>query len=170
VTAAAGPAPGGALVVVRALAAGDRDWARSVHREVWGSELVARKGEVVSTDGLPGFVAQLAGARAGLAVVAPRGAEYEVVSMYAQVAHQGIGRALLAACVADARRLRCRRLWLTTTNDNLRALAFYQRFGLDLCALYVDGVERSRRLKPGIPRVGANGIRVAHELELELLL
>jgi len=46
--------------------------------------------------------------------------------------------ALLAAVVAHAERHRCRRLWLITTNDNLGALAFYQRRGFTLAALHRD--------------------------------
>ena len=62
-------------------------------------------------------------------------------------------------------------LWLITTNDNVRALAFYQRWGLDLCAFRRGAVDESRRtLKPEIPPRAANGIPISHELELELLL
>jgi hypothetical protein len=55
-----------------------------------------------------------------------------------------------------------------TTNDNLRALRFYQRRGLRLAALYPGAVEESRRLKPSIPLIGENGIPIRDELELEL--
>ncbi|GAA2448341.1 hypothetical protein GCM10010191_77240 [Actinomadura vinacea] len=57
------------------------------------------------------------------------------------------------------------RLWLITTNDNLRALRFYQRYGFDLVA-----VARSRALTPSIPEIGLDGIPIRHELELELPL
>lgn len=65
----------------------------------------------------------------------------------------------------------CRRLWLTTTNDNLRALAVYQCWGMDIAALHRHAVtEARRRLKLSIPERGASGIPIAHELELELRL
>ena len=66
--------------------------------------------------------------------------------------------------------LRCRRVWLTTTNNNVRAFAFYQRFGMDLAAFYRNGVEVSRRVKPSIPPRDAFGVAIAHELEFELIL
>jgi len=72
--------------------------------------------------------------------------------------------------VEHARAAGCRRLWLITTNDNLRALGFYQRLGLDLCALHRDAVAVARRLKPGIPLTGRAGIPIRHELEFELLV
>jgi DNA-3-methyladenine glycosylase I len=61
-------------------------------------------------------------------------------------------------------------VWLTTTNDNLTALAFYQVVGLRLCALRPDAVTGSRRLKPSIPLVGQNGIPLRDELDLERIL
>ena len=83
----------------------------------------------------------------------------------------GAGWALLDGVRSEATRRSCRRLWLVTTNDNTRALRFYQRWGLDLVALHRGGVDRARReLKPGIPATGDDGIALRHELELELRL
>ena len=62
------------------------------------------------------------------------------------------------------------RLWLITTNHNVRAFAFYQRWGMDLVPVIHDGVSVSRRVKPSIPEVGSNGIALRHEIELELRL
>ena len=62
------------------------------------------------------------------------------------------------------------RIWLITTNDNLRALRFYQRWGMDLRRLVRNGVDVSRLIKPAIPAEGHDGIPLRHELELELVL
>ena len=62
------------------------------------------------------------------------------------------------------------RVWLITTNDNVRALRFYQRYGFDRVALHRNAVDAARTLKPQIPRVGLDGIPVRHELELEVQL
>jgi hypothetical protein len=53
-------------------------------------------------------------------------------------------------------------------NDNTRAFRFYQRWGMDLCAFYRHGARRSREAKPALPQLGADGIPLEHELELEL--
>jgi hypothetical protein len=56
-------------------------------------------------------------------------------------------------------------------HDNLRALGFYQRRGLRLCALHAGQVDRDRALKPEIPEVNPdNGIPLRDLLELELPL
>jgi DNA-3-methyladenine glycosylase I len=83
----------------------------------------------------------------------------------------GVGRALLDAAQAEAVRLGCRRFWLVTTNDNLRALGLYQRRGMRLVALRAGEMDLVRRtLKPQISELGENGIPIRDELELELLL
>ena len=69
--------------------------------------------------------------------------------------------ALLAAIDDVARRAGCRRLQLITTNDNVEAIQFYQRRGFRLVTAYPGAVDESRRrLKPGIPEVGAHSIPI----------
>jgi ribosomal protein S18 acetylase RimI-like enzyme len=157
-------------LVVRPAEAGDGGWVRVALQDAWGSVTVARRGELVDASTWPGFVAVLDGERVGLAVVAARGPEYEVIAIATSIPRRGVGRALLQQCFADARSRGCHRVWLTTTNDNVPAFAFYQRLGMDLCAFYRDGVTASRRLKPTIPLRNHVGILIAHELEFELLL
>jgi ribosomal protein S18 acetylase RimI-like enzyme len=157
-------------LVLRRVGGADGALVRDLMSQAWGSLVVARRGEAVDVTGLPGFVARLDGADVGLALVAVRDDDYEVVAISTRVEGRGVGSALLARCVDDARERGCRRLWLCTTNDNVRALAFYQRNGLDLCAFRRGGVAESRRVKPSIPLHDRAGVPIAHELELELVL
>ena len=115
-------------------------------------------------------MAEFDGERVGLATVAFRGNECELVSLSTTVEGRRVGRALLQRCATAARAAGCRRLWLVTTNDNLRAYGFYQRLGMDLRALHRDAVTADRRLKPQIPLHGAFGVPIRHLLEFELLL
>jgi ribosomal protein S18 acetylase RimI-like enzyme len=159
------------MIEVRPLAEEDRPWAVEVETQSWGAPVVARLGELVDPTRLPGFVATLDGERAGLVTYAVRGDECEVVTMRSLREGRGIGRALLDAARAAATAAGCRRLWLITTNDSLRAVELYQRWGMDLVALHRHAVtDARRRLKPSIPERGANGIPIAHEFELELRL
>lgn len=157
-------------VAVRPRAAEDRDWLVATMTEEWGSVEVARLGELVDTSDLSGFVAELDGQRVGLALTVRRDDEYEVVSISTSRPRRGVGRALLGRCVEDARSHGCRRVWLVTTNNNVGALAFYQRCGMDIAALHRHGTTRARELKPSIPERDADGVRIDHEIELELLL
>ena len=157
-------------VTVRPVQDPDQAWVITTLESVWGSAFVARRGELLDASSFGGFVADERGQRLGLAIVVPRGPEYEVLSLSTTTPGRGVGRALLERCFADAEARGCRRVWLTTTNDNLAAFAFYQRLGMDLCALHRNAVEDARRLKPSIPSHGTEGIPIKHELEFERLL
>jgi ribosomal protein S18 acetylase RimI-like enzyme len=156
---------------VQPLTEKDRAWAARLEAESWGEPGVARLGELVDPTRLPGFIAFLDGQRAGLASYAVRGGECEVVTIRSLREGRGVGRALLDAVRDAAIDAGCRRLWLITTNNNLRALELYQRWGMDIVAFHRHAVsDARRRVKPSIPERDAKGIPIAHELELEARL
>ena len=154
---------------VRALGEADREWATGKLRELWGEGVVSR-GRLLDATVLPGFVAEGEGEPAGLLTYRIDGGDCEVVTINAFPRGAGAGTALMEAVAVAARDAGCRRVWLITTNDNLRALRFYQRRGFRLAALHRDALARSRELKPSIPEVGLDGIPLRDELELELTL
>jgi ribosomal protein S18 acetylase RimI-like enzyme len=144
--------------LVRELMDEQREWA------------VVTRGRVHQADELPGFVAAVDGLPQGLLTYSLEGDECEVVTLDAVTMGRGIGSALLDAVRALAAARECRRVWLITTNDNLAALRFYQRYGFRLVALHRDTIAESRKLKPQIPELGCDGIPIRDEIELELLL
>jgi ribosomal protein S18 acetylase RimI-like enzyme len=159
------------MVDVRPLTEDDRAWAEEIEAESWSEPRVARLGELIDPTQLPGFIALLDGERSGLAAYDVRGDECELVTIRSLREGRGVGRALLEAVRGAAVEAGCGRLWLITTNDNLRALELYQRWGMEIVAFHRHAVTESRRhLKPSIPERGANGIPIAHEFELELRL
>lgn len=159
------------MIKVRPLTEDDRAWGRQVEAASWAEPLVARLGELVDPTPLPGFVALLDGERAGLASYAMRGEECELVTIRSLREGRGVGQALLDAVRDAAVNARCTRLWLITTNDNLRALELYQRWGMEIVAFHRHAVTEARRhLKPSIPDLGVHGIPLAHEFELEVRL
>jgi ribosomal protein S18 acetylase RimI-like enzyme len=137
--------------------------------ETWHSEAVVAHGEQIYPARLPGFVA-FAGERiVGHVSYRVAGEDCEITSIDATPRRAGIGSLLLDVAVAAAREEGCRRVWLTTTNDNLDALRFYQRRGFRLCALRADALAYLRRtLKPELPDEGSYGITMRDELDLEL--
>jgi RimJ/RimL family protein N-acetyltransferase len=149
----------------------DAAWIRAFEEEAWGGLTVARLGELLDLRDFPALVATLDGAPTGIARYSARDEDCEIVSIASKVEGQGVARALLDAIRAVAMELGCQRLWLVTTNDNIRALRVYQRYGFNLVALHRDAVTRARlTIKPGIPEFGSSGIQMAHELVLELVL
>ena len=59
---------------------------------------------------------------------------------------------------------------MITTNDNLRALGFYQKRGFILNKVFFDSIQQARKLKPEIPIKNENGILIRDEIELKFLL
>lgn len=157
-------------VTVRRLADNEHAWLVETLQQGWGSTIVARLGEAVDAAGLPGIVAYTATERVGLLTYQVRPDGVEVVTIQALYERQGIGRALLDEITVQARAMGASCLWLVTTNDNIRALDVYQRHGLVITRLVIDGVQLSRAIKPSIPHRGANGIAMRHEVVLQLAL
>jgi ribosomal protein S18 acetylase RimI-like enzyme len=136
----------------------------------WGGRTVVGHGTVYTMDDVECLVAVDDGRVVGAVTFHVDADAMEVVTVDSDVPRRGIGRTLLDAAVAEAGRRGLRRVWLTTTNDNLTALAFYQAVGFRLCALRPDAVAESRRLKPSIALVGSNGLPRRDELDLERIL
>jgi ribosomal protein S18 acetylase RimI-like enzyme len=136
----------------------------------WGDRTVVGHGTVYTMDDVECLVADDGGRVVGAVTFRVEADAMEVVTVDADVRRRGIGQTLLHAAVAEADRRGVRRVWLTTTNDNLTALGFYQAAGFRLCALRPDAVAASRRLKPSMPLVGEHGLPLRDELDLELIL
>jgi ribosomal protein S18 acetylase RimI-like enzyme len=167
-TAAKVTAAGG--IAIRAACAADRPWIDALTRDAWGGPtVVSGDNEHVVAD-LPGLVALFNGERAGLVTLHCAAERCEVVTLNSLQPGRGIGQALLTAAVEQARRAGCRDLWLLTTNDNTRALRFYQMFGMRISAWRGGEIERQRRSKPTIPLLGDHGIPIRDEIELVLTL
>jgi ribosomal protein S18 acetylase RimI-like enzyme len=157
--------------MIRTVHGAERERAAALVAEQWGGAAVARRGELVDIRGLPTVVAFDGEVVAGVVCYAITGDACEVVSLHAETPGRGVGWALMDAVRAEAETARSRRLWLITTNDNTRALRFYQRWGMQLAAVHLGAVTEARRtLKPAIPERGDDGIPIRDELELELLL
>ena len=121
-------------------------------------------------DELPGFVAVEKDKPVGLITYKISGKECEITTMNSQVEGKGAGSALVKAVKETALEAGCGRLWLITTNDNTHALHFWQRRGFLIKAIYVNALEKSRKLKTEIPLKGNDGIPIRDEIELEMKL
>jgi GNAT superfamily N-acetyltransferase len=161
---------------VQPIADEDRPWIKQALRTRWGGPDIVTRGRIHRAHELPGFMALEEGERLGCVTYRFEGAHCEVVSLDSFHEGRGIGGALLAAVEREARRRGAERTWLITTNDNMKALRFYQRRGYRLVdvhagAVEVDvhagAIEYSRQLKPSIPAIGIDEIPIRDELELE---
>lgn len=149
----------------------DREALDEFHRSAWGGPIVVAHDEAIDLRTLPALVAVGPdGALAGALCWRVADDTLEIVSLAAVTSGHGVGTALLDAVIAEARAAGSRRVWLVTTNDNLRALRFYQRRGLRIVGVDPGAVDRARLMKPSIPTVGDHGIPIHDELRLELTI
>jgi GNAT superfamily N-acetyltransferase len=155
-------------VRIRPITEADRPMVAWLVAELWGSEVVAVHDEQLRPAELPGFIAERSHRVVGLLTYQLLDSVLEIVTINAIDRRAGVGTLLIEAATAEARRSGCREIRLTTTNDNLDALRFYQRRGFRLAELRPGAVDRSRREKPEIPRIGDYGIPLRDEIELTL--
>lgn len=158
---------------VRPLCPADRSWVETYITDAWGGPTIVSGEHEHVLAGLDGFVAIVDdGGRGdepgGLITVYADGDGCEVVTLNSLRPSQGAGRALMGAAGAYARERGCRRLWLLTTNDNTRALRFYQMLGMRVTAWRAGVINEQRRRKPSIPLLGNDGIPIRDEVELTL--
>jgi GNAT superfamily N-acetyltransferase len=154
---------------IRPKTADDEDWVSNLLIEHWGGTMVVAHGQRFEAERLPALVA---GQRDGLATyqISDDGREAELVTLDAVVPGRGVGTALVAGLVQLLRGRGVTILRLTTTNDNLTALRFYQRRGFQIVGLHPGAMVAARRLKSTIPELGEYGIPIRDEIELELVL
>jgi len=158
-------------VRLRPASEADAQWVRETIVSCWNADFVVAHNTIYFPHKLPGVIAETAdGRRVGLATYIVKGGDCELVTIDSLIEREGVGTRLLDAVVDRARALGCKRVWLITTNDNLDALAFYQKRGFVLKNLFRNAVARAREQKPSIPLVASNGIRIRDEIELEMIL
>ena len=146
---------------------GDIPRLRQFWEEHWGGGEMIVHGAVFRPEQLEGFVVD---DWVGVATYILSKDECEIISLDSLDEGRGIGTALVEAVREEACNRQCRRVFLSTSNDNLRALGFYQKRGFELVTIRRGAIDESRKLKHGIPLVGNNGIPLRDEIELEMRL
>jgi GNAT superfamily N-acetyltransferase len=166
---AAAERPEAESLTIRPLVAADREWVARYWRERWGSERLAVHDRIYDIKELSGFVAERDGEPAGMLTYLVRGDECEIMTFDSVTRFAGTGTVLIERVRTEAINQGCTRLTVTTTNDNLDALRFYQRRGFRLTMVEAGAVDRQRRyLKPEIPVVGEYQIPIRDELHLRM--
>lgn len=155
---------------IRSIERSDEDGVAALVEKLWGSRKVVTRGCIYDAATLPGFLALEKGEVVGLLTFRVAEGECEVVTLDALISGRGIGSLLLKEAEKEARARGCRRLWLITTNNNVDAIAFYQKRGFRMVAIHQDAVTEARKLKPQIPLIGENSIPIRDEVEFEIEL
>jgi len=145
----------------------DAQWLDALIRDDWAGEPLIVHGTEYMLRDSPTLIA---GRRDGVAIFTygTNDTLPELLLLHALRQGSGIGTELIAAVVSAVRQRGRRRLLVTTTNDNLAALKFYQRRGFRMHELRIGAVDEARGRKPWIPLDGFNGIGLHDEIDLLL--
>ena len=155
------------MKAVRPLTASDLPRLVEFWKEYWGGDEMIVHGEVFRPEQLNGFVTE---DWSGVITYYIKNDSCEIISLNSLKENRGVGTALIDKVANEARKQNCQRLFLVTTNDNLHALGFYQRYGFELVCIRRGAVDEARKIKPGIPMIGMNDIPLHDEIELEIIL
>ena len=136
----------------------------------WGGQIMVTRGNIYRPEQLDGFVVEEGREWTGLITFLVKDNEMEITSLDSLREGQGLGTKLIDWVVEEARKQKCKRVFLITTNDNIYALGFYQRRGFELAAVHRGAVNESRKIKPSIPLMGINNIPLRDEIEMEIRL
>lgn len=158
------------VVNYKKLESADKNWATEFIKENWGSNIVIAHNKQYEPAALNGFYAEIENIKVGLVTYIIENENCEIVTLDSKKENIGIGSALIILVKEEALKNNCRKIWLITTNDNLKAISFYQKRGFHLIKVYPGTIEKYRLIKKEIPLTGDNGIPIRDELEFELIL
>jgi ribosomal protein S18 acetylase RimI-like enzyme len=146
----------------------DREQIAQFIERHWHSRLVMSRGREFYPHQERGFFEQRGGEIVGLLTYHIDGRDMEILTLNATLEGHGIGSALMLSAIEIARTCNCGVVALTTTNDNLRAIGFYQRLGFRMVQINSGVVDEARKRKPEIPEIGERGIPIHDEIVMEL--
>lgn len=148
----------------------DREELAEFVKRYWHSTVVMSRGKKFYPHKEQGFLERRDGKVAGLLTFHVEDDAMEILTLNSTLEGERIGSSLMLDAIDHARATGCKRICLTTTNDRLRAIGFYQRLGFRMVALNLGVVDEARKAKPEIPLTGERGVPIHDEVVMELLV
>lgn len=146
----------------------DRDEVARFIEKHWRSPVVMSHGRAFYPHKEEGIIERRGGEIVGLVTYHIEDGAMEILTLNSTLEGSGIGSSLVITAIDAARHMGCRRVWFTTTNDNLKSIGFNQRLGFRMVAIHLGVVDEARRVKPQIPEHGERGVRIQDEIVMEL--
>ncbi len=95
--------------------------------------------------------------------------ECEIVELHTKIQGVGVGTELIKKSIEEAKGNNCKRIWVSTSNDNIDALKFYQKRMFFMCKIHENHLDKVRAKYPNIPKYGDYGIFLKDQIELEMV-
>ncbi len=156
-------------VLVREAADGERAVALELFRRDFGRSGIVAFGQLMDLDASPILVAEMNAELAGALAYRHVDTGLHVVALATDPMWQrsGVGGHLVAEAELLARKLKIPKVIVSTTNDNLPSLYFYQRRGYYVAEWIPNG---AARLSKSTSLAGFGGIPIRDEVRLEKIL
>jgi ribosomal protein S18 acetylase RimI-like enzyme len=159
------------MVIIKNVEKNDKQLITDYLKREWGSTLIVlREGELFDLQDEKGFMAYDKDIVIGLITYRITGHICEILSLNSNIEKHGLGTSLIENVREYAKLNKCDLLRVITTNDNLRAIGFFQKRGFHLVKLYVNAMDYVRKIKPDVPLKGENDIPLNDELEFEMYI
>ena len=157
-------------LIIRSATDQDTQWLEEKMEKDWGGLPLVIRGKKYYPHKLNGLIAEDNHNLAGFLYYEFQENDCEIIVFEIYDKFKGIGTQMLEKLKEVAKDNHCNRIYLQTSNDNLDALRFYQRRGFHICAIHINSVEVSRKIKPTIGMIGEYNIPLRDEIDLELFV
>lgn len=143
-----------------------RDMVKDFISTHWADESVIINGEAIKPAEEKGFIIFNSVEIIGLITYRQKERMYEILTLNSLIENQGVGSALIKTLIDEANQKHIKSINVVTTNDNTKAIRFYQKHGFIISAIRINELKHSRSLKPSIPLKGNDNIPLRDEIEL----
>ena len=157
-------------ITIRRILESDKTWMKELIRKRWHDKFIVTLRNIHTVEDLDGFIAQEKQRNVGLITFRIIKKSLEIITINSLIPHKGVGQKLITKIVEFARKEKIIRIWLITTNDNIKAIDFYKKLGFVIRKVHKNAIKYDRKLKPSIPLTGENGIPIIDEIEFEMIL
>jgi ribosomal protein S18 acetylase RimI-like enzyme len=146
----------------------EKSYVRSLVRRFWGEEQQLTFDRKFDVAELPVFIAKVKSKIAGFISFSSTGDTLVIVALgiIPMYQNRGIGSGLIQKVETEARRLKTKRILVSTSNDDLPALGFYQSHGFQVYDVKPNAIAE----KHGKVSRGLGGLPVRDELRLQKML
>jgi len=155
-------------VVKRVSSEKEKDEIRELVRQFWGEEKQLTFDIEFNVAEQPAYVAKAGNSFAGFISLSENPDSLIIVALGVHPEYQGsgIGYSLIKKAESEARKKRKKKLQVSTSNDDLPALGFYQSLGFQIFEVIPNVIAK----KHGMALSGINGLPIRDELRLQKIL
>lgn len=143
----------------------NREIVNEILLKEWNSLFMIVRGKKISLNEIDGIIAYDGENIIGIITYLLYDDTLEIISLNSLYEGKGIGTLLIEEVKKKTREEGKSNIKVITTNDNINAIKFYQRRSFIISNVYINSIEKYRKIKPNIPQKGIFDIPIRDEIE-----